>query len=101
NQQKVVVARCIDAKPKVLLLNEPTHGIDIADKAELFRILSDMLDGGMAVIMASSDMLELLGVCDRVVVLHDQAVAGVLSREQATEGGIGPVLGGGSGAGWA
>ena len=95
NQQKVVLARCIDSQPRVLLLDEPTRGVDIGARGELFRIVGDMLDDDMAVLMASSDMLEILGVCDRVIILHDQEVAGVMERSDATESRIASLAAGG------
>jgi ribose transport system ATP-binding protein len=85
NQQKVVLARCLSTNPKVLLLDEPTRGIDVGAKEEIFRLMGDMLEAGMGIVMASSELMELLGICDRILVLHDRAMAGELDRTDATE----------------
>jgi ABC-type sugar transport system ATPase subunit len=85
NQQKVVLGRCIARKPRLLLLDEPTRGIDVGAKADVFQIIGGMLAQGVAVLMASSELMELLGVCDRILVLHDQRIVGDLDRAEATE----------------
>ena len=85
NAQKVVLARAVCQLPKVLLLDEPTRGVDVGAKEEIYSIIGDMVERRMGVLMASSDLLELLGLCDRIVVLHDGAVAGELDRAHATE----------------
>jgi ABC-type sugar transport system ATPase subunit len=85
NAQKVLLARCFDHEPTVLLLDEPTRGVDIGAKAEIYSIIDRMLERGVGVVLASSDLLELLGLCDRIVVLHDGEQVGELTREEATE----------------
>jgi ABC-type sugar transport system ATPase subunit len=85
NQQKVVIARAINRSPKVLLLDEPTRGVDVGAKEEIYRIVQELLERGMAVVIASSDLLELLGLCDRILVLFEHRIVGELSREDATE----------------
>jgi len=76
NQQKVIFARQLLAEPRLLLLDEPTRGVDIGAKAEIYRLLHRLADDGMGILLASSELPELLGVCDRVVVLrHGRAVA--------------------------
>jgi ABC-type sugar transport system ATPase subunit len=85
NQQKVVIARCLVHEPKVLLLDEPTRGIDVGAKAEVFALMSELLEHGMAIVLVSSEMLEILGLADRIFVMHEQAIVGELSREEATE----------------
>jgi len=85
NQQKAVIARAINREPRVLLLDEPTRGVDVGAKEEIYRLVHDLLERGMAVVLASSDLLEVLGVCDRVLVLCEHEVAGELTREEATE----------------
>jgi ABC-type sugar transport system ATPase subunit len=95
NQQKVVLARVLARRPRVLLLDEPTRGIDVGAKAELFELLGTLVESGMAVLLASSDLLELLGLCDRIVVLHDRAVSGELDRAQASEQAIALLSAGG------
>jgi len=99
NQQKLVVARCILRNPGVLLLDEPTRGVDVGARAEIYRIVVDMAASGMAVLLASSDLGELLGLCDRIVVLHEGAVAGELPGSEATEERICLLSGGGTEAG--
>ena len=96
NQQKVVLARALDGEPQVLLLDEPTRGVDVGAKAEIYRIVSDLVAAGMGLVIASSDLLELLGLCDRIVVLHEGAVAGTLGRGEATEDKIALLSAGGS-----
>ena len=96
NAQKLVLARALDQQPRVLLLDEPTRGVDVGARAEIYRLIGEMAEQGVAVLLASSDLLELLGVCDRIVVLHDGEVAGELPRERATEEAIAYLsLGGG------
>ncbi len=96
NQQKVVVARCIVRSPRVLLLDEPTRGVDVGARAEIYRTVADLAASGMAVLMASSDLGELLGLCDRIIVLHEGAVAGELRGTEATEERICLLSGGGT-----
>jgi len=96
NQQKVVVARCILRNPRVLLLDEPTRGVDVGARAEIYRIVAEMAASGVAVLIASSDLGELLGLCDRIIVLHEGAVAGELPRAEATEERICLLSGGGT-----
>jgi ABC-type sugar transport system ATPase subunit len=85
NAQKVLLARCLDHAPRVLLLDEPTRGVDIGAKAEIYEIVDAMVERGVAVVIASSDLLEILGLCDRIVVLHEGRPVGELTRDQATE----------------
>ena len=85
NQQKVVIARCLSFSPKLLLLDEPTRGIDVGAKQEIFRLMGEMLEAGLAIVIASSELTELLGTCDRILVMHDRALAGELGSEEASE----------------
>lgn len=85
NAQKVLLARVLDAQPRVLLLDEPTRGVDIGAKAEIYAIIDDMVARGVGIVIASSDLLELLGLCDRIVVLCEGEAVGELSGDDATE----------------
>jgi ABC-type sugar transport system ATPase subunit len=96
NQQKVVVARCLRRRPRVLLLDEPTRGIDVGAKEEIFELIGRMLEERVAILMVSSDLLEVLGLADRVLVMHDRRIAGELARDEATEERIAYLSGGGT-----
>ena len=85
NQQKVVLGKWLPMRPKVLILDEPTRGIDVAAKAEIYRHMAQLADSGITILMVSSEMEEILGMSDRVIVLHERRIAGVLSREQLSE----------------
>ncbi|MEW2443704.1 sugar ABC transporter ATP-binding protein [Micromonospora marina] len=85
NAQKIAVAAAIAAGPAVLLLDEPTRGVDVGARSDIYSVISEHVSRGVGVLMASSDMLELLGLCDRILVLHEGAVVGELAREDATE----------------
>ena len=85
NQQKAVIARWLAADPAVLILDEPTRGVDVGAKAEIHRIIGGLVAGGMAVVMISSELPEVMGVCDRVVVMRDGRVAATLARADLTE----------------
>ncbi len=85
NQQKVVLARALSRDPRVLLLDEPTRGVDVGAREEIYKIIGEMAGRGVAVLVVSSDMPEVLGLADRILVLAEGAVAGEVSREDATE----------------
>jgi ribose transport system ATP-binding protein len=85
NQQKVVLAKWLLTGPKVLLLDEPTKGIDIKGKAEIYRLIEELAASGLGVIFASSELPELLALSDRIIVLREGRVAGTLERSEATE----------------
>ncbi|WP_367825322.1 sugar ABC transporter ATP-binding protein [Streptomyces sp. LMG1-1-1.1] len=88
NQQKVVLARWLARKPKVLILDEPTRGIDVGAKAEIYQIIADLAAEGVAVLVISSELPELLGLADRVVVMQGGRITGELDRSEATEEAI-------------
>jgi ribose transport system ATP-binding protein len=88
NQQKVVLAKWLALGPKVLIVDEPTRGIDVGAKAEIYRLLRALADSGVAVIAISSDMEEVLGISDRVAVMHEGRIAGILPRDQCSERAI-------------
>jgi ABC-type sugar transport system ATPase subunit len=85
NQQKVVLGKWLMTLPKVLILDEPTRGIDVGAKVEIYNIINDLVDKGVAVIVISSDLLEILGVCDRILVMHEGRFTGELSVKEATQ----------------
>jgi ribose transport system ATP-binding protein len=82
NQQKVVLARWLTGDVKVLLLDEPTRGVDVGARSEIYRIITDLAAAGVAVVMASSDMPEILGLANRALVMREGAVAGELSQDE-------------------
>ena len=85
NQQKVVLARWLARRPKVLILDEPTRGIDVGAKAEIYHIIADLARDGVALLVISSELPEVLGLADRIIVMRDGRVAGELTRAEATE----------------
>jgi ABC-type sugar transport system ATPase subunit len=85
NQQKVVLAKWLMADPKVLLLDEPTRGIDVGAKAQIYQIMTQLVRSGMAIIMISSELTELVGMCDRYLLLADGKIRAELGREDADE----------------
>ncbi len=85
NQQKVVLAKWLATEPKVLILDEPTRGIDVGTKAEVHRLMSELAGRGVAVLMISSELPEVLGMADRVLVMHEGRLTGELSRAEADE----------------
>jgi ABC-type sugar transport system ATPase subunit len=85
NQQKAVISRWLSTGPKVLILDEPTRGVDVGAKAEIHRIVGELVAGGLAVVMISSELAEVLGVCDRVVVMRDGRACAPLERAELSE----------------
>ena len=85
NQQKVVLAKWLLTRPEVLIVDEPTHGIDVGAKYEIYEILKSMASEGKAVLVISSDLSELIGLCDRIVVLREGSITGDVSRGEASE----------------
>jgi rhamnose transport system ATP-binding protein len=85
NQQKVVLAKWLSTNPGVLFVDEPTRGIDVGTKAEVHRLLSELAAEGMAVVMVSSELPEVLGMADRVLVMHEGRLVKEIAREQADE----------------
>ena len=88
NQQKVVIARSFNAEPKVLILDEPTKGIDVGSKSEIYQLINEFAAQGIAVIMISSELPELLNMCDRFIVMAEGRVVGELSKEEADENSV-------------
>jgi rhamnose transport system ATP-binding protein len=88
NQQKVVLGKWLARAPRLLIIDEPTRGIDVGTKAEVHRILDGLVTDGMAVLMISSELPEVLGMADRVIVLREGHITAELSREEADEQSI-------------
>jgi ABC-type sugar transport system ATPase subunit len=85
NQQKVVLAKMLARKPKVLLMDEPTRGIDVGTKAEIYRLIRRLAEGGTAVIAVSSELPELIGMSDRILIMHEGRIAGEVPAEGADD----------------
>ena len=88
NQQKVSVARATALRPKLLILDEPTRGVDVGAKAEIHRIIGGLVKQGLSILMISSELPELLGMCDRIYVMNAGRIVGEFDREQATQESI-------------
>ncbi|MBI4920841.1 MAG: sugar ABC transporter ATP-binding protein [Devosia nanyangense] len=88
NQQKVVLAKWLAMTPRVMIFDEPTRGIDIGAKSEIYKLMRLLADQGVAVLMISSDMEEVIGVSDRVAVMHEGHITGILDRDQSSEENI-------------
>jgi ribose transport system ATP-binding protein len=85
NQQKVVLGKWLSMTPKVMIFDEPTRGIDVGSKSEIYSLMRGLADTGVAVLMISSDMEEVIGVSDRIVVMQEGAIGGTLNRDQFSE----------------
>ncbi len=85
NQQKVILGKWLEIKPDVIILNEPTRGIDVGAKVEIYRILSDMCRDGVSVIMITSEMPELIGMANRAIILHEGVMQRMLAQDELTE----------------
>jgi ABC-type sugar transport system ATPase subunit len=84
NQQKVVIGKALMTEPLVIFLDEPTRGIDVAAKLEIYEIINQLTDAGKAVVLVSSELPELMGMSDRILMLHEGRIAGEFSRAEAT-----------------
>ncbi len=85
NQQKVSIAKCLMTKPKVLILDEPTRGVDVGAKKEIYQLMNQFKEAGMSIIMISSEIPEVLGTCDRILILHEGRITGELLGKEATQ----------------
>lgn len=88
NRQKVVLSKWMAMKPKVFIFDEPTHGIDVGSKAQVHRVIRELAAQGLGILLISSDLPEILEMCDRVLVISDGALVGEFQREAATQQGI-------------
>lgn len=85
NQQKVVIAKWVGIGPKILILDEPTRGVDVGAKREIYQLMNELTDRGVAIIMVSSELPEILGMSDRILVVHEGKVTGELMKEDASQ----------------
>jgi ABC-type sugar transport system ATPase subunit len=85
NQQKVVIAKWLMSQPEVLIMDEPTRGIDVGAKYEIYKLMNDLAEEGVAIIMISSELPEILGMSDRILVMHEGECTGILDRAEATQ----------------
>ncbi len=88
NQQKVSISKSLLTKPKILILDEPTRGIDVGAKKEIYTLMNEFKTQGMGILMISSEIPELLGMCDRILVMHEGTVSGTLEKQEATQESI-------------
>ena len=88
NQQKVVVAKVLAAQTEILIFDEPTRGIDVGAKQEIYRLMNELIEQGMSIIMISSEMEELIGMSDRIMVLYEGRITGELQKEEFTQNRI-------------
>jgi len=85
NQQKVVLAKWLATEPRILIMDEPTRGIDVGAKSEIHALMSSLAARGLGILMISSELPEVLGIADRLIVMRDGRISGELAREQASE----------------
>ncbi|MEG1305319.1 MAG: ATP-binding cassette domain-containing protein, partial [Oscillospiraceae bacterium] len=85
NQQKIVIGKWLVSNPKVFILDEPTRGIDVGAKYEIYKLMCEFAADGMAIIMISSDMPELIGMADRIYVMSEGEISGELERSEVTQ----------------
>jgi rhamnose transport system ATP-binding protein len=88
NQQKVVLSKWLAVEPRVLILDEPTHGVDVGTKADVHRTISKLAAEGLAILLISSELPEILGMADRVLVIREGRLVGEMSRADATQEAI-------------
>jgi ribose transport system ATP-binding protein len=88
NQQKVVLAKWLGTDCRVIILDEPTRGVDVGAKVEIYNLINELADAGLAIIVISSEMMEVIGICDRVLVMRQGKIQGVLEKDQLTEENI-------------
>ncbi len=85
NQQKAVIAKWLASAPEIIIFDEPTRGIDVGAKAEIYHLIEELAKKGVGIIFVSSELMEILGMCDRVIVIHEGKIGGIFDRENATE----------------
>ncbi|ABZ84968.1 ribose abc transporter, ATP-binding protein rbsa [Heliomicrobium modesticaldum Ice1] len=85
NQQKVVFGKCLETKPRLLILDEPTRGVDVGAKVEIYQLINQLAAGGIGILLISSDLPELMGMSDRIYVMYEGSITGHFTRETVTE----------------
>lgn len=85
NQQKAVIAKWLATKPKIMILDEPTRGIDIGAKTEIYGLIEQLSEAGVGIIFVSSELMEIIGMCDRVIVIHEGQITGEFDRSEVTQ----------------
>lgn len=85
NQQKVVIAKWIGMNPSIIIMDEPTRGIDVGAKRDIYDLMNELTSQGVAIIMVSSELPEVIGMSDRILVIHEGKIAGELDHEEATQ----------------
>jgi ABC-type sugar transport system ATPase subunit len=85
NQQKTVLAKWLATNPQILILDEPTCGIDVGAKQEIYRLINTLADSGISIIVVSSEMPEVIGLCDRIIVMHEGRITGEFSRSEVSQ----------------
>ncbi len=85
NQQKILLARLLETGPKVLILDEPTRGVDVGAKSEIYRIIDELARRGIAILVISSELPEIIGICDRVLVMREGHIAGTVGGPGGAE----------------
>ena len=88
NQQKVVLAKWLETDPNVIILDEPTRGVDVGAKFEIYKLMRQLNDRGIAILMISSELPEVIGMSDRILIMNDGRIVGEVAQGEATEAGI-------------
>ncbi len=92
NQQKVVVGKWLASKPKMLIVDEPTRGVDVGAKAEIHRLLSELAQQGLGILMISSELPEIIGMSDRILVMRNSQLVAEFRRDEATQENVGAAM---------
>ena len=85
NQQKVLLARWLVSNPKVLILDEPTRGIDVGAKSEIYKLITELANKGLGILLISSELPEIIGLSDNIIVMREGKITGFLTKQEATE----------------
>ena len=85
NQQKTIVARWLNTNADIIIMDEPTRGIDVGAKREIYEIINSLVEAGKAIIVISSEMEEIMGICDRIIVIHEGEIAGEVERDSFSQ----------------